>query len=217
MHKTKIEWTDFAWNPITGCKHGCWYCYASKLYKRFGWSFEPQFHPERLYEPHRLKKPSKIFACTVADIFAPWTPTEWRDQVIASILTCPVKHSFQLLTKNPELIPDIEFPENVWVGTTITGECGDERNFEFIERVKGNRFVSFEPLLAEVEPLIENVDWVIVGRLTGARKHEVKFGWLGRIMNACEMIGVPLFMKNNLKKEFPNIKLIQQFPEGMVK
>ena len=38
MNKSKIEWTDYSWNPIKGlCPVGCWYCYAKKMYKRFGW------------------------------------------------------------------------------------------------------------------------------------------------------------------------------------
>ena len=36
MDKTKIEWADMTWNPVTGCKHGCVYCYARKIAKRFG-------------------------------------------------------------------------------------------------------------------------------------------------------------------------------------
>lgn len=36
MNKTKIEWTDMSWNPVTGCKHGCPYCYAERVAKRFG-------------------------------------------------------------------------------------------------------------------------------------------------------------------------------------
>ena len=36
MNKTDIEWCDYTWNPITGCKHGCPYCYAEKVTKRFG-------------------------------------------------------------------------------------------------------------------------------------------------------------------------------------
>jgi len=35
MNKTKIEWTDYTWNPITGCLHDCPYCYARKTSKRF--------------------------------------------------------------------------------------------------------------------------------------------------------------------------------------
>ncbi len=31
MNITKIEWTDYSWNPITGCNKGCAYCYAKKI------------------------------------------------------------------------------------------------------------------------------------------------------------------------------------------
>lgn len=36
MNKTKIEWCDRTWNPVTGCFHNCPYCYAAKIAKRFG-------------------------------------------------------------------------------------------------------------------------------------------------------------------------------------
>lgn len=36
MQKTKIEWCDSTWNPITGCFHGCKYCYARRIAERFG-------------------------------------------------------------------------------------------------------------------------------------------------------------------------------------
>lgn len=35
MNKTKIEWCDSTWNPVTGCLHGCEYCYARKIAERF--------------------------------------------------------------------------------------------------------------------------------------------------------------------------------------
>ncbi len=35
MNKTKIEWCDSTWNPVTGCFHGCGYCYARKIAERF--------------------------------------------------------------------------------------------------------------------------------------------------------------------------------------
>jgi len=35
MNKTKIEWCDQTWNPITGCRHKCPYCYAEKIANRF--------------------------------------------------------------------------------------------------------------------------------------------------------------------------------------
>ena len=59
--KSRIEWTDATWNPVTGCSKvspGCAHCYAETLSLRFGWSQRPWLpvyahenvvlHPERL-------------------------------------------------------------------------------------------------------------------------------------------------------------------------
>lgn len=35
MQKTKIEWCDSSFNPITGCYHDCPYCYARRTAMRF--------------------------------------------------------------------------------------------------------------------------------------------------------------------------------------
>lgn len=34
--KTKIDWCDMSWNPVTGCLHDCPYCYARRIAERFG-------------------------------------------------------------------------------------------------------------------------------------------------------------------------------------
>ena len=36
LHKTKIDWASHTWNPVTGCRHGCEYCYARNTARRFG-------------------------------------------------------------------------------------------------------------------------------------------------------------------------------------
>lgn len=36
VNKTKIEWCDSTWNPVTGCLHECKYCYARGIAERFG-------------------------------------------------------------------------------------------------------------------------------------------------------------------------------------
>lgn len=36
MDKSKIDWCDSTWNPVTGCLHGCEYCYARRIAERFG-------------------------------------------------------------------------------------------------------------------------------------------------------------------------------------
>lgn len=35
MNRSKIEWCDFSWNPVTGCRHACSYCYARRQASRF--------------------------------------------------------------------------------------------------------------------------------------------------------------------------------------
>lgn len=41
--KTKIDWADATWNPVTGCLHGCEYCYARRIAERF--------RPMKIYDP----------------------------------------------------------------------------------------------------------------------------------------------------------------------
>ena len=36
MNKTKIEWCDLTWSPVTGCLYDCPYCYAQGIARRFG-------------------------------------------------------------------------------------------------------------------------------------------------------------------------------------
>lgn len=40
--KTKIDWADATWNPVTGCLHGCEYCYARGIANRFGLPYAPK-------------------------------------------------------------------------------------------------------------------------------------------------------------------------------
>ncbi len=42
MNNTKIEWCDSTWNPVTGCLHGCEYCYARRIAGRFG-GYDPRY------------------------------------------------------------------------------------------------------------------------------------------------------------------------------
>lgn len=37
--KTKIDWCDSTWNPVTGCEYRCPYCYARGIAERFGRSW----------------------------------------------------------------------------------------------------------------------------------------------------------------------------------
>ena len=48
-NKTKIDWCDATWNPVTGCLHGCEYCYARRIAERFG-SVGTEINTENGYE-----------------------------------------------------------------------------------------------------------------------------------------------------------------------
>lgn len=45
-NKTKIDWCDSTWNPISGCLYGCKYCYARGIAKRFGTLHKCDILPE---------------------------------------------------------------------------------------------------------------------------------------------------------------------------
>jgi protein gp37 len=166
-----------------------------------------------LKEPWQLRKPSKIFVCSVADLFAPWTPTEWRDAVLQSIFECPVKHTFQLLTKNPERIPPIRFPDNVWVGATVTRQDEADKIADLMQVDAKVRFVSFEPLLGDIQFCMEGIQWAIIGKLTGSRKVKLKEEWVYNLLGQLSAYDIPVFMKFNLCPPLEKSDLIQEFPK----
>lgn len=211
-----ITWTDWTWNPISGCLHGCWFCYARKMYRRFpalgNPDFVPMFFPERLKELGLLKKPSKIFVCSTADLFASWTKSEWRNAVLEKVYQYP-QHTYQLLTKQPQnILPNYHFGSNVWVGCTVTG-VGDIHLIKYIKRLRrcGVRFVSFEPLLVPVDVDLSGIDWIIIGKLTGSKKVPLNKKAVSDLILQAREKGIPVFVKNNVGWR----KKIQEFPIGV--
>ena len=112
MSKSKIEWCDRTWNPITGCTKispGCENCYAERMAKRFGGSrgyadgehFKVRTHEEKLLAPLRWNKPSKIFVGSMTDIFHDDVPDEFLDKMFA-VMAMAANHTFMVLTKRPE-------------------------------------------------------------------------------------------------------------------
>lgn len=58
MNKSKIEWCDYTWNPVTGCLHECEYCYARGISQRFAgyWSEEQLKHLGANGEVHDIRE-----------------------------------------------------------------------------------------------------------------------------------------------------------------
>ena len=73
--KTKIEWTDTVWNPVTGCTKvsaGCKNCYAEVIANRFWGSrkfTDVRIHKERLQQPLNLRYHNMIFVNSMSDLF----------------------------------------------------------------------------------------------------------------------------------------------------
>jgi protein gp37 len=110
--KSKIEWTNATWNPVTGCtkvSEGCRNCYAMTFAERFrgtpGHYFENGFditpRHDKLDQPLRWQRPRKIFVNSMSDLFHPEVPFDFIDQVFAVMALAP-QHTFQILTKRPE-------------------------------------------------------------------------------------------------------------------
>ena len=227
MNKTKIEYVDYTWNPVVGCLHGCPYCYARRIAERFKGGkeyplgFEPTSHlSKRINEPMLVKKPSKIFVCSMADLFGSWSwKVPWSggkvtgDDVINAILfvvrKCP-QHTFMFLTKNPTGYLKYDFPENAWLGMTVTHLEG--KRVIYGGDKGGKRFVSLEPLLGGPDGEIEfrNIDLLIIGAQTGPGAVKPKPEWVQGIIDEARAHKIPVFLKDNLKwpeqiREFPEV------------
>lgn len=219
MNKTKIEWTDYTWNPVTGCKRGCFYCYAKILHHRFqDFSFnEVKLHEDRLRQPLKLKKPFKIFVGSMTDLWADWTPYDFQIKV-NKVFYWGKRHTFQLLTKSPRGYHHFNFPNNCWLGLTITGKEDNQSHLycDLGYNHSNIRFISFEPLIDNPLPLVEDwQDWIIIGAMTGntyKKKYAPKLEWIENILEQADKLKLPVFMKSNLKPYWKG-KLRQEFPK----
>lgn len=208
----KIDYCDFTWNPIAGCKHGCLYCYVKAMAKRFGSNLmEPKFCPERLNEPAKLKTPSKIFVGSSGDMWGSWVDSELIIDVIHRCATHAQWHTYQFLTKNPQrYFGFVPFP-NCWYGTTIDGLPFTHGNLEkLVHSTKGAkvRFISFEPLLGPVHPNLYDIDWIIIGAdsTRGAEKPPDK--WADTLIDYAKGTNTAVWVKDNYRyseiiKEWP--------------
>jgi len=235
MNRTQIEWCDYTWNPVTGCKHGCPYCYARRMAKRLAGRagypaddpFRPTFHPDRLEEPLKVKEPSVIFVCSMGDLFGAWVDLEWIDQVM-QVIAKAHWHTFIVLTKDPRVMAEYALlrrwnrdtrtylPDNLWVGSSIDRALSASRTRKVAYVRHHKKFVSIEPILGDVagDPTFDlrGLQWVIVGAQTGPGAVPPKPHWVDRVVTKCMEAGVPFFIKDNVPWEGTRP---QMGPEGM--
>jgi protein gp37 len=161
-------WYRWAWDPIEGCKNGCWYCYANKELSRKGKDFTvPQFFEERLIEPSQVK-PSIIFVNHWADIMGEWVPTLWIQKVINVSKSLP-EHLFIFMTKNPKRYYEFDFPDNCVLSVTIEGPEQYWRA-EVMKGIKNRKLASIEPCLGDFTGYdFSQFEAVVIGPLMGTK------------------------------------------------
>jgi len=205
-----IGWALWLWNPVTGCKHTCPYCYARDIANRFyPHGFEPAIIPSRLTAPQNTH-PKKgddqagenVFTGSMTDLFGRWVPEEWIDAVFQSVERSP-EWNFLFLTKFPKRMIDRNVPKNVWLGTSVDLQARIPAVEDAFERVPAHtKWLSIEPL---IEPLTFTkphlFDWVVIGGASESTKTpawEPPFEWVARLYLQFKEAGAAVYIKDNI-------------------
>lgn len=205
-----IEWTEATWNPITGCTKispGCTHCYAERMAKRlqamgqanYAGGFAVAMHPHMLELPLRWRRPRRIFANSMSDLFHAAVPDEFIHSVFG-VMRRADWHTFQVLTKRARrllaLSPFLGWSRNIWMGVSV-------EHLDYVSRIEALRgtaarvkFLSLEPLLGPLPSLeLRGIDWVIVGGESGPGARAPRAEWVLEIRDQCRVAGVAFFFK----------------------
>jgi len=220
MTRTRIDWCDWTWNPVWGCRNSCEWCYARKIAKRFGLQvagrddFVPTWIERNFLRP-MPQQPARIFVDSMSDL-ADWE-TVWTGKVFGKIRENP-QHLFLFLSKRPWNCECFD------VKNTMLGYSATNANSLLPvakELYDGNvAFLSLEPLLADPDiwRLADHaryIRWIIVGAETGNRRDRVvpERPWLQEIFHFCRTYQVPLFFKASLRQFWPaSAEFPQEYP-----
>jgi protein gp37 len=220
-----IEWAHWSWNPVTGCDHGCPYCYARDIAVRFytdlpeGERFMPVFRPSRLPAPRHTKVPravdanvgeKNVFVGSMTDLFGKWVPQDWIDAVFQEVVSAP-QWNFLFLTKFPQRLAAQDWPTNAWVGTTVDTQArvaNAERSFANVKA--GIKWLSCEPMLERLTfTSLEMFDWVVIGassESTQTPEFQSSWEWLEHLIGQARAANCQVYVKPNLKsrpREYP--------------
>lgn len=229
-----ISWAKWSWNPVTGCLHGCEYCYARAITQRFpeGFpaGFTPFFREDRLSAPANTVVPAehrddpawqRVFVCSMADLYGRWVPQEWINRVHASMLASP-HWQYILLTKFPARYVGLDMPAGAWIGTSVDEQKRVRIAEDAFRQVDGGmvRWLSLEPLKEPLEFTdLSMFDWVVIGAQTetvqGGRvvpAFAPAFEWVARIVAQAREAGCRVHLKPNLVNGRPGMQRIDEYP-----
>lgn len=232
-----ISWAAWSWNPVTGCLHGCAYCYAreiatSERYRgAYPVGFTPLFHHERLDAPANTAIPAmhrddpayqRVFVCSMADLYGRWVPDEWINQVHQAMCANPA-WQYITLTKFPKRYVGLDMPPGAWIGTSVDEQKRVRIAEDAFREIDGGRvkWLSLEPLLEPLEFTdLSMFDWVVIGAQTETRQptgtvpaFAPPFEWVARIVAQAREAGCRVHLKPNLFNGRPGMQPIDEYPQ----
>ncbi len=210
MKRSKIEWTDSTWNPVTGCTKvsaGCKNCYAERMALRlqrmgaagYEGGFSVALHHSRLDVPLSWRKPQVVFVNSMSDLFHEDVPLEFIQKVFSTIRAA-TWHRFQVLTKRAERLESLserlKWPPNLWMGVSVEAPSATWR-IDHLRKTKARvKFLSIEPLREPIPDLdLNGIDWAIVGGESGPGARAMEESWVLDIRDQCLREDVPFFFK----------------------
>ncbi len=138
--------------------------------------FRSHPHLERLEQLNPRQKPKRIFIDSMWDWNAAGVKDEWLQAILAKMRECP-QHTFMILSKRPKRYGRFQYPENVWLGTSIATSADCYRVNDLRDLNLHNiRFVSIEPIHEHIDFWFSRkaLDWIILGAETGHRKGKIR-------------------------------------------
>jgi len=205
-----------------GCNYSCTYCYAHDISIRFNRHFEPTFHADRLDEPKNTDNESQRIPVTLAFSLAAWANSSGRGcRSSGSTPSCFSERKpamqFLFLTKNPSRLPEIDFPGNAWVGTTIDTQkrvAVAEKAFQKVNAPV--KFISCEPMLERITfNKLDLFNWVIVGgcsKNTKQRGSQPDPEWLNTLSVSREKRSA-MFTLTELLAIPEGLPLLKEYPQ----
>jgi len=181
------------------------------MYKRFKWNPEIRLDLPTIYSVDLAEPNSKIFVGSTIELFGDWVKPEWWDYIWGMVKARP-EYTFIFLTKQPQNLPN-KFPDNCWVGVTATDSLALSKAIYWLSKVEAKvKYISVEPLLNGY-PLdglstalfkTGGINWIIIGSQTKPYKPP-KIEWVKEIVEAADKVGIPVFLKDNLKPLFAHM------------
>lgn len=185
--------------------------------------FKPHTHLERLEQIKPKQLPRSYFVGSIAD----WNDIKFRKQdldiIVDKMRECS-QHIFVIFSKKPKGFIRFEFPENVWLGTSIQDSGQKERIYDLIGASPDNKkIVSHEPISGPIVTPFPEIDWWIIGAETGRRKDRIipEWKWISQTFNTRAQ---SVWIKDNILECFwdntldviPKRVNIKQLPEGYI-